>query len=95
MTVRWNKWLGVSIVLFEVVLTARAKRDLRALAGPLQAHAATILRGLQLGEPTLRRKKLSGRLEHSARSGSVRVIYQLEGRKITVTRIGDRRDVYR
>lgn len=80
---------------FDVLLTARAERDLRGLSNSLKARAVEIQRRLEFGDPTLDRKKLQGRPETRVKSGDLRVFYTQDGTTITIRRFADRREAYR
>jgi mRNA-degrading endonuclease RelE of RelBE toxin-antitoxin system len=84
-----------NIVTFEVLVTARAERDFRALSRELQARAAEVQRRLEAGDATLNRKKLQGRPEMRVRHGDLRVLYTQEGATIVIRRFADRREAYR
>jgi mRNA-degrading endonuclease RelE of RelBE toxin-antitoxin system len=80
---------------FEIVLTARAERDLRSLSDSLKVRAVEVRRRLEAGDPTLKRKKLQGRPEIRVKLGDLRVFYTQDGATIIIRRFADRREAYR
>ncbi len=80
---------------YEIVLTARAERDLRKLSRELQPLAKEVLLRLASGDPALKIKALVDIPGYRARSGEVRVLFLQAGRVRQVTRILPRRDAYR
>lgn len=83
---------------YAVEFTARAARDLKAIARPDQIRIAKRIDGLTENPRPYGVRKLGGEEDlYRIRVGDFRVIYTIENRRLVVLviRIGNRRDVYR
>lgn len=83
---------------YTVEFTARAARDLKAIARPDQVRIALRIDGLAENPRPYGVRKLEGEEDlYRIRIGDFRIIYTIENRRllVLVIRIGNRRDVYR
>lgn len=85
--------------MFEVRMTTKAVKQLHAIPFPLQSEIGRFLKELTHYPNTrhLSIKKLHGESGYRARVGNYRIIFIIDGKKhiVFVTRIKDRKDVYR
>lgn len=81
----------------EIAWTRAAKRSLQRLPEKVASAVAKFTYGALAENPERVGKALRFELEglHSARRGDYRVIYRIEGRRVTVVAIEHRADVYR
>lgn len=81
----------------EIAWTRAAKRSLQRLPEKVASAVAEFTYGALAENPERVGKALRFELEglHSARRGDYRVIYRIEGRRVTVVAIENRADVYR
>jgi mRNA interferase RelE/StbE len=82
---------------YSIVLSRRAERDLRRLPAEIVRRVAVTRQELAQDPRPPGAAKLSGSDEWRIRLGDYRIRFLIddEARRITVTRIGHRRDVYR
>lgn len=78
-------------------MTSAARKQLERLDDRRQGQINEALDALIVGTPNLDVKKLEGTQVYRLRVGAIRVVFTRNARDqvITVTRIADRKDVYR
>lgn len=81
---------------YELVYTGRARHDINKLDAVVKKKLAKALERLK-NKPRAYSKKLTAKKlgEYRYRIGNHRVIFDLDGKKIVVLRVGDRKDIYR
>ena len=81
---------------YSVLITRRAERDKEALDPAILGRVKRALAGLAT-EPYSRAKKLSRPElgQYRLRVGDWRIVFDVEGVKVIVLRIGHRREIYR
>ncbi len=80
----------------EVELTADAVEQLGKLPSPIVGRVDTVVSRLRDWPNVSGVKRLTGNLKGNfrVRTGDYRVIFRLDGRRIVIWRIANRRDVY-
>lgn len=81
---------------YEIVITNRAERDIKKLDPPQKKRLVKALLKLKQ-DPLKYSEKLSDPQigEYRFRIGMHRVIFDLDGRKIVISRVGHRSEIYR
>jgi mRNA interferase RelE/StbE len=85
-------------VAYSVSITPAARRELGSLPRQAQVRVATKIGELAADPRPRGVKKLRGEVElYRVRVGDYRVVYQIDdaAQTVTITAIGDRRDIYR
>lgn len=81
--------------MHSVILKTSARKELEALPEKFQRQVVDTLKAIAanpIGPPV---KKLKSGAGYRARSGDYRILYTVEGDKVTIYAIGHRKDVYR
>jgi mRNA interferase RelE/StbE len=83
-------------VAFEFVYTRRAREDIETLDSIARKRLGKKLLLLQETPLKLSRKLVHGAIgSYRYRVGDYRVVFDLDGRRIVILRIGHRREIYR
>jgi mRNA interferase RelE/StbE len=83
-------------VKYSLVYTRRAVKDIQQLEGKIKKRIGDTLRRYSEDPLKYANKLTDPRLgSYRFRIGDYRVIFDLEGHKIVVLRVGHRRDIYR
>jgi mRNA interferase RelE/StbE len=81
---------------YQVVLSCRAARDLDGIRGQIHARLVAAIERLADNPRPRGRRKLAEGDEWRIRVGDFRIRYLIDdtARRVTVTRVGHRRDIY-
>jgi mRNA interferase RelE/StbE len=81
---------------YEVILTTRAARDLRRLSPDVRERVLAAMMALENDPRPPGCCKLSSGAEWRIRAGDYRILYLIDdpARRVTITHIGHRRNVY-
>ena len=83
--------------MHQIFLETRARRDLLDLPKEMQIRITEVIDDLSLNPRPIGAKKLSGVEGYRVRKGDYRILYTIDdkAKKITIYRIGHRREIYR
>ena len=83
-------------MIYRIVYTRRAERDIKKLDPSLKSHIGKSLLKLQ-ADPIKHSEKLTDpRIgTYRFRTGDYRVVFDIEGKDIVVLRVGHRREIYK
>ena len=82
---------------WRIIFARPAEKELARLSSEMQLRLGRVIRSLEDDPIPAQVKRLKGRTEFRLRVGDYRVLYALEheGRVLTISAIGHRREVYR